>query len=334
MVAQSSFHSLFCRAGAAGNQQAAVVGGQDVYPALNMIVTIPKFTPTPFKKYANDYMRRLVATLSKNKVKVSIMGLQGEDGGCGVHTKVIFLSGGSAAATDFRSKLIKFGEGNKIWPAAKYGDGVHLEGISQVCLSKANGNDAQTAPGISPTLVAALALPDRSQAWLTPARKTQFLSAIKAAMKPDRPFVSADTMIDDNDESSGFKTKTVFNVMIQGPTLARLEAFNAKLKKEMKGFNSTGIFPASLGFGHVHIEGGSALPTVCMMETATGTRRLRPIINDITYVLKSTTAKMEVEAPSQAPNGTWFIDCNANAVSGPQVNQKIAGTKGASTYVW
>ncbi|KAL4513363.1 hypothetical protein Ndes2437B_g00575 [Nannochloris sp. 'desiccata'] len=271
------------------------IADQKVYPTVFATVTIPKYLPTPFKKYAQQYMTALRAGL-KGTVDVAILGLQGEDGGTGVHTRITWLKGGFAAADDFRRNIApRWTRLANIFPSKKWAPYVHMEAISYTCVVKKDGSDPAEAPGITPTLLIAAALSDRFPAFMNSTSINKFTTALRNALLPDVAIIRTNWFIDDNE---GTARKPVLNVMIQGPNQARLQQLGSKIQQiQKRKIPSSAVWPSALRLGAVHIEGGVLLPRICMMKTSSSIKDIIPKVQKLDYVPGSREAIMIVAPP-------------------------------------
>jgi hypothetical protein len=315
------------------------VGDQKVYPTVFVTVTIPKFLPIPFKKYAQQYMETLRAGIKGKElmhkfgialsfseyflnagaarifftskelrinqfssfhragtVDIAILGLQGEDSGTGVHTRITWLEGGFAAADDFRRNIApSWTRLAKIFPAADWGPYVHTEAISYTCVSKRDGSDPAEGAGLTPTLVFTAALGDRLPAFMNATSIKKFTDALRNSLLPDVAIINTNWFIDDNDGST---RKPVLNVMVQGPNQARLEQLGIKIQNiQRRKVSSASVWPSNLRLGGLHIEGGVLLPRICIMKTSANVKDAMPKVQKLTYVPGSKQAILVVEPP-------------------------------------
>lgn len=69
------------------------------------------------------------------QTEIQIVGIHGEDGGTGVITRITFITGGHAAADNFRTNTAPdWDKIQEIWPKDRFGEGCHLEGYSFTCV--------------------------------------------------------------------------------------------------------------------------------------------------------------------------------------------------------
>jgi hypothetical protein len=312
------------------------VGDQKVYPTVFVTVTIPKFLPVPFKSYAQQYMealragikgkelmqkfgiyfeyfqnavqREIISMLKELRINqfssfhhagtvdIAILGLQGEDGGTGVHTRITWLDGGFAAADDFRRNVApSWTRLAKIFPAAYWGPYVHTEAISYTCVSNRDGSDPSEGPGLTPTLVFTAALGDRLPAFMNATSIKKFADALRNSLLPDVAIINTNWFVDDND---GLTRKPVLNVMVQGPNQARLEQLGIKIQNiQRRTVSSASLWPSYLRLGGLHIEGGVLLPRICMMKTSATVKDAMPKVQKLSYVPGSKQAILVVEPP-------------------------------------
>ncbi|KAH7619778.1 hypothetical protein NADE_008064 [Nannochloris sp. 'desiccata'] len=313
------------------------IADQKVYPTVFATVTIPKYLPTPFKKYAQQYMTALRAGLKgenqskksvRSTVDVAILGLQGEDGGTGVHTRITWLKGGFAAADDFRRNIApRWTRLANIFPSKKWAPYVHMEAISYTCVVKKDGSDPAEAPGITPTLLIAAALSDRFPAFMNSTSINKFTTALRNALLPDVAIIRTNWFIDDNE---GTARKPVLNVMIQGPNQARLQQLGSKIQQiQKRKIPSSAVWPSALRLGAVHIEGGVLLPRICMMKTSSSIKDIIPKVQKLDYVPGSREAIMIV-APPKTGKSPFRMTAYAFASTTPKDDKSCDCKEGVS----
>jgi hypothetical protein len=79
--------------------------------------------------------------------------------------------------------------------------------------------------------------------------------------------VRAGAFVDDND-AAGYAQKPVFNVEVVGASVEAMAAFAAQLRAARTDRAAAReIWPAALGLGNVHVEGGALLPRLCLVRT-------------------------------------------------------------------
>jgi hypothetical protein len=273
-------------------------GGAAVVPAVFFVAAFPKLTYKDVRARAPLYIKRLAANVT-GAVDVSILALQGEDGGTGVLSRISFLSGGEAAAARFRKTMANAKAVERIWNAKEFGGQAHMEAFSHVCYVTPAGREPAAAAGLVPTLVMALALPSRGPSFVTAATTARLVAGIKKALLPQVSAVSTDWFVDDNDESSGIPMKPVFNIQVQGPAVDELEAFARKIGAiKNSTFASRSIWRSSAGLGVIHAEGGSMLPQLCMAKATAALDAAQPKITGGSYAPGSTTATVLALEPA------------------------------------
>lgn len=73
--------------------------------------------------------------------------------------------------------------------------------------------------------------------------------------------------VDDND-AAGYAQKPVFNVEVVGASVEAMAAFSAALRAARTDRAAArAIWPAALGLGNIHLEGGALLPRLCLVRT-------------------------------------------------------------------
>ncbi len=213
-----------------------------------------------------------------------------------MHTRITWLEGGFAAADNFRRSVApSWTRLAGIFPAEKWGPYVHTEAISYTCVVKKDGSDPEEAAGLTPTLIAAIALGDRLPAFMNATGIKKMTDAMRNALLPEVAIINTNWFIDDND---GNTRKPVLNLMIQGPSRARLEQLGITIQKiQKRKVPSSAVWPSTLKLGTVHVEGGSLIPRICMMKTSANIKDAMPKLQKLTYIAGSKQAILVVEPP-------------------------------------
>ncbi len=245
-----------------------------------MEATVMSLEPRNFLRWrATDYLVSVHDYVKKYlgfETTVHLVSVHGEDGGTGINTEVVFLTGGVKAARTFREDVLTdWDKVQTMLPAEKYGAGCHMEGYSWPCVT--------TQDGIMPTReqVKRYELKPSLQIWVAfpkfhPEDTTQEVQDkvefyVKEALKPAKSVITSDKFIDDNFEAVkyGAKIKSVFNIQAISEDTKALEKLQEKIRLMMKGnLSSYEVWPKDSGLGRAHIEGETDNhPHICYRGT-------------------------------------------------------------------
>ena len=232
-----------------------------------MEATVMSLEPRNFLRWrSTDYLVAVHDYVKKElgaENTVQLVSVHGEDGGTGINTEVVFLSGGREAARRFREDVLPdWDKVQEMLPANTFGKGCHMEGYSWPCVTNQDGDSPRSAQvdryKLKPSMQLWVAFPSFHPEDVTPEMQSKVESYVKESLLPAKSRVTSDWFVDDNFEAVkyGAKIKPVFNIQAESEDVKALEVLQEKIRLMMKGKLSTyDIWPKDSGLGRAHIEG-------------------------------------------------------------------------------
>ena len=240
---------------------------ESLFYTVVMEATVMSLEPRNFLRWrATDYLVSVHEYVKKYlgaDNTVQLVSVHGEDGGTGINTEVVFLTGGIKAARTFREDVLTDWDKVQIMlPEEKFGTGCHMEGYSWPCVTTQDGIQPTSEQAkrykLKPSLQIWVAFPKFHPEDVTQEVQDKVEFYVKEALKPAKSIITSDKFIDDNFEAVkyGAKVKSVFNIEAISEDTKALEKLQEKIRLMMKGnLSSYDVWPRDSGLGRAHIEG-------------------------------------------------------------------------------
>ena len=251
-----------------------------LFHTIVMEATVMSLEPRNFLRWrATDYLVSVHEYVKKYlgaDTMVQLVSVHGEDGGTGINTEVVFLTGGMKAAKTFREDVLTdWDKVQTMLPAEKFGKGCHMEGYSWPCVTTQDGlvpSNAQVERyKLKPSLQMWVAFPKFHPEDITEEVEEKVEFYVAEALKPAKSIITSDSFIDDNFEAVkyGAKIKSVFNIEAISEDVKALEKLQEKVRLIMKGnLSSYDVWPRDSGLGRAHVEGETDNhPHICYRGT-------------------------------------------------------------------